>query len=487
MEVEELYHHLLHLAPPWTVRKVVAEAAVARVLVYLERAEAAVGACPFCGRACTICGQTEQKSWRHLNTCHRQTQLFARLALVDCPEHGEKPAAFPLAEADAPVTFAFAQWVRQLAKSLKNVKRLAAVARLDPDLVERILSPQEEHSPVGKTPPAGSGEKPAVSTAPEPLQQLGLFAQNDMVLINQGLRALRALQPEQALELFRKHREVYPKGPEVASKIALAEFLLRGMAEAPPKPAQRIPYWCGFWNRFVDYAIAHGLRSSDRLLANLQKAYFESTIREFEQAGGAEVPLMADDIPSGYLYLQAGQVDRAIRHLQALIPQVPQHAALYGYLGDAYWLRGEVKVARQCYREGCLIDPAALDWRYLKDDELKDLLHDLQLLYGFDEALAAAWLPSHARVAGLFERKTLRFNNGLKELVNDYHARQKALTKRADPVKAAELFFRGIILCENEESLRLVKKVDLIQIRRLMKQTNPDLFAEFLAKVVASR
>ena len=44
-----------------------------------------------------------------------------------------------------------------------------------------------------------------------------------------------------------------------------------------------------------------------------------------------------------------------------------------------------------------------------------------------------------------------------------------------------------MILCENEDSLRLVKKVDPIQIRRLMKQTNPDLFAEFLATIVASR
>lgn len=136
---------------------------------------------------------------------------------------------------------------------------------------------------------------------------------------------------------------------------------------------------------------------------------------------------------------------------------------------------------------GCLIAPATLDWHSLKDDELRELLHDLQLLYGFDEALAAAWLPSHARVAGLFEHKALRPNEGLKELVNDYLTRQKALAKRPDPIKAAELFFRAMILCENEESLRLVKKVDLIQIRRLMKQTSPDLFAEFLATVVAAR
>jgi len=73
----------------------------------------------------------------------------------------------------------------------------------------------------------------------------------------------------------------------------------------------------------------------------------------------------------------------------------------------------------------------------------------------------------------------------LKELVDGYLSLKKSLTKGASPVKLAMLFFRGIILCENEESLRLVKKIDPIDVRRLMKQANPDLFAEFLTNVVA--
>lgn len=487
MKVEELYQDLLELVSPWQVKRVVADAVSGKVRVYLEQAEARTAKCPLCGRRCAICGQTEERSWRHLNTCQRQTQLFARLALTDCPEHGRQLAAFPLAEADAPVTFAFAQWVRQLSKSVKNVKRLAAVVRLDGDLVERILSLPRDHSPEEKRFAAGGGDKVAAGVAPEQPRQLGLFAQNDMILINQGLRALRMLQLEQALEDFRKHRQAYPNGPEVASKIALAEFLLQGMAEAPPEFAVRIPCRCRFWSRFGDFAQTLGMRSNDSLVVDLRKVYFESIIREFEREVGADAPMLMEGIPSGYFYLQAGRIDRAIQHLQALIVQAPHHAALYGYLADAYWLRGEVKIARQCYREACLIDPAAIAWQNLRDNELKNLLHDLQLLYGFDEVLAATWLPSHARVAGIFERKVVALDDGLKELVNDYLARQKALAGRSDPVKAAELFFRGMILYENEESLRFAKRVDPIQVRRLMKLINPDLFAEFLARVVAAR
>ena len=84
------------------------------------------------------------------------------------------------------------------------------------------------------------------------------------------------------------------------------------------------------------------------------------------------------------------------------------------------------------------------------------------------------------------ERKVVRLHDGLKELVDSYLSLKKSLAKEPSPVKLALLFFRGMILCENEESLRLVKKIDPIDVRRLMKQANPDLFAEFLTSVVAA-
>ena len=52
-----------------------------------------------------------------------------------------------------------------------------------------------------------------------------------------------------------------------------------------------------------------------------------------------------------------------------------------------YWLRGEPRVARQCYREACLIDPAGIDWRHLQDEDLKELKQDLLLEYGLNPDL----------------------------------------------------------------------------------------------------
>ncbi len=261
---------------------------------------------------------------------------------------------------------------------------------------------------------------------------------------------------------------------------------MEGLREAPVDVDERIPHLCRFWNEVEDTVQAHGMRRNDRLISELQKAFFETMLGEIEQHGLVDAALIGGEIPVGYLFLRAGQDEQAVTHLQAAIPTAPHNAALYGYLGDAYWLRGDGKTARQCYREGCLIDSAAIDWQHLKDDELKDLRDDLLVGYGFDADLATAWLPSHARINGLFERKVVRLHDGLKELVDSYSSLKKSLTKEASPVKLAMLFFRGIILCENEESLRLVKKIDPIDVRRLMKQANPDLFAEFLTSVMAS-
>ncbi|MDR3554073.1 MAG: hypothetical protein P4L55_04910 [Syntrophobacteraceae bacterium] len=163
---------------------------------------------------------------------------------------------------------------------------------------------------------------------------------------------------------------------------------------------------------------------------------------------------------------------------------MPARAALYGWLGDAYLLRGNSKVARQCYREGCFIDPLDIDWRHIEDPDLKQLKQDILFVYDFDAELALEWLPSHARIEGLFELKTVRVNDGLKEMVDEYVAMEKEWSKKKSPRLAAKLFARGIVLCENSENLNFIKKIDLIQVRRVMKQASPDLFEEFLEKII---
>ncbi len=306
-------------------------------------------------------------------------------------------------------------------------------------------------------------------------------------MVNRGIRAFKNLELEKAVELFEKHRSVYPKGYDISSRLAAAEFLLRGIREAPDEPCERPGYLCRLWDSFEDFTGADGI-GRDAFGAEIKGAFFARLIEEAERCGPVEGPsFLPGNIPPGYILLQAGRYEEAIRSLQDCIPQIPHNAALYGYLGDAYRLRGDNEVARRCYREACLIDPAAIDWRHLQDEDLKELKQDILFEYDFDAELAEAWLPSHARINGLFERKVVRIHDGLKEMVDDYLALEKALSKEKSPLLSAKLFFRGMVLCENQENLKFIKTIDLIQVRRMMKQANPDLFAEFLERIVGDK
>ena len=339
------------------------------------------------------------------------------------------------------------------------------------------------YAPRGGRAPKPESRPPAAPPQP----QLNLFAQNDLTLVNRGIQAFKNLELEKAVEFFEKHRSAYPKGYDISSRLAAAEFLLRGLKKAPADSSARPAYLCRLWDSFEDFAGADGI-GRDVFGAQIKSAFFARVIEAAESAAPVEGPsFLPGDIPLGYVLLQAGRYEEAILSLQDCIPKMPQSAALYGYMGDAYRGRGDYEVARRCYREACLIDPAAIDWRHLHDEDLKELKQDLLLEYGFDPELAQAWLPSHARIDGLFERKVVRIHDGLKEMVDDYLALEKALSKDKSPLVSAKLFFRGMVLCENRENLKFIKTIDLIQVRRVMKQANPDLFAEFLEKIVGGK
>jgi hypothetical protein len=114
----------------------------------------------------------------------------------------------------------------------------------------------------------------------------------------------------------------------------------------------------------------------------------------------------------------------------------------------------------------------------LKDQIIKEL--------GLDHSLAFEWLPSYAYIRGLFKPKMIKLNEGLKESVDEYLGLRKAFFKEETPALKAKLFFRGIILCDNEPLLRFVKKNNFIDVRRLMQEVNPALFSRYL-KLIEGR
>ena len=81
----ELYRHLLGLESPWTVRAAELNVKEQRVDVWAGHAEAAPGPGRSAGPSWGSSYHSEERMWRHLDSCQFLTYLHAQLPRVQCP------------------------------------------------------------------------------------------------------------------------------------------------------------------------------------------------------------------------------------------------------------------------------------------------------------------------------------------------------------------------------------------------------------------
>ena len=94
----DLYRHLLGLTPPWTVARVELNVKEQKVDVWAEHASAELFPCPECGDKLALYDHSEERSWRHLDSCQFLTFLHARPPRVSCATHGVRQVRLPWAE-----------------------------------------------------------------------------------------------------------------------------------------------------------------------------------------------------------------------------------------------------------------------------------------------------------------------------------------------------------------------------------------------------
>jgi transposase len=95
----ELYRHLLGLVPPWTVARVELNVKDQKVDVWAEHDADQIWSCPECGESkLPLYDHSEERTWRHLDSCQFLTFLHARPPRVNCPTHGVRQARLPWAE-----------------------------------------------------------------------------------------------------------------------------------------------------------------------------------------------------------------------------------------------------------------------------------------------------------------------------------------------------------------------------------------------------
>jgi transposase len=78
-----------------------------RVDVWAQHPRRTRIACPQCERGPAVYDHSEERAWRHLDSCGFLTYLHADPPRVDCPEHGVRQVRLPWAEPNSRFTMLF--------------------------------------------------------------------------------------------------------------------------------------------------------------------------------------------------------------------------------------------------------------------------------------------------------------------------------------------------------------------------------------------
>lgn len=322
---------------------------------------------------------------------------------------------------------------------------------------------------------------PEVDHMPE---QLSLFGEEN-TLLNRGIQRLIEMDFSGCLETLERYGQLFPWGQNVSREIALAVFWRDRLGAATWEriDAAEVERRYGLWLEFEE---AFGFPwAEDAIEQKAQVSYF-SRLADGLAAEARGLARLRGGTPLGLIYLLAGRADGAITSLQALIASAPEDARAYGYLGDAYTLRGDQRTARICYREAFSLDPFAVDLRRLRDRELREMLSPAAE-DDDEEPPSLEWFTVRAQLDGIFDRRILRNMEEVKQWLQRYLDLEQAYRKGAEGALAAQLFYHSMVLSDNAPMLRFIKQVDLAEIRRQMKSWHPAFFARHMRDIEARR
>jgi len=135
----ELYRHLLGLESPWTVEKVNLDLKAQRVDVYAEHPKGEKWPCPVCGDLLPVYDHSEERVWRHLDSCQFLTYLHASPPRVKCPKDGVHQVVLPWAEPKSRFTLLFERMAIDVMQ-MTHIKAARQILRISWDEAWHILS-----------------------------------------------------------------------------------------------------------------------------------------------------------------------------------------------------------------------------------------------------------------------------------------------------------------------------------------------------------
>ncbi len=142
-----MYTKILGIEEPWSIADVELDEKQSLVRVQLEHAEGKQGKhckCPCCERELAIYDHSEERRWRHLDTCQYETWLCARLPRVKCPKHGVRQVRAAWAEPGSRPTLLFESHAIEVLTACEVVSAACGILRISWDqgwrLIERAVA-----------------------------------------------------------------------------------------------------------------------------------------------------------------------------------------------------------------------------------------------------------------------------------------------------------------------------------------------------------
>ena len=139
MNDKELYRQILGIVNPWEISKIDLDIEKDRVDIYLDWPFLTDGFCPECEKSCKIHDRTNERIWRHLDTCQLKTFIHCRIPRTQCSKHKTKTMKVPWSEKMGHFTKQFEQVAIQFLLASKNRNKTSENLRLSWDELNHIM------------------------------------------------------------------------------------------------------------------------------------------------------------------------------------------------------------------------------------------------------------------------------------------------------------------------------------------------------------
>jgi transposase len=133
MRDTQLYRQILGLSEPWFVSRVELNMEEQRVDVFVEHRSDAKWNCAVCAKPVGLYDHTEERVWRHLDSCQLKTYLHARVPRTGCAEDGIHKVKLPWAETRSRFTLLMERMIIDVIRQCSTISGACAIMRVSWD------------------------------------------------------------------------------------------------------------------------------------------------------------------------------------------------------------------------------------------------------------------------------------------------------------------------------------------------------------------